>query len=91
MVAATEIYVAHRTENRCRVGYVTTQFHFAKGIWSAELDRVNGQLMLTVVGTACPNSWQYWLGMPYARYLQMRSWRRAVQEFRNLVTRYSAS
>jgi hypothetical protein len=84
MPSAAEIYVAEREEGRCRIGYVTTSIHFGRGIWTAELTRRDGKLELHVWSTASPRSWLFWLGLPYARYLQLRARRRAVEEFRNL-------
>lgn len=82
--SAAEIYVAEREEGRCRIGYVTTSIHFGRGIWTAELTRSEGNLELHVWSTASPRSLLFWLGLPYARYLQLRARRRAVEEFRKL-------
>ncbi len=84
MASSAEIYVAEREVTRRKIGYVTTSTHLAKGIWTAELKSDDGKLSLRVWSTACPNSWQFWLGLPYARYLQLRARRRAVEEFRRL-------
>jgi uncharacterized protein (UPF0548 family) len=81
----TEIYVAERTATTSTLGYVTTRRHFGRGIWKAELKREGGELTITVEGFSGPASWQFWLGLPVARYLQRRAWRRAIQEFSTLV------
>lgn len=84
MPSGAEIYVAEATDTRCKIGYVTTSIHFGRGIWTAELTRTNGTLSLHVWSTASPASWAFWLGLPYARYLQLRARRRAVEEFRRM-------
>ena len=81
--SAVEIYLADLTDDRCRLGYVTTAFHYGRGIWNAELVKREGHLWLTVQGTASPNSWMFWLGLPVARWMQLRARRRAVEEFRS--------
>lgn len=77
-----EIWLAERTEDRCEIGYVTTDHHHGRGIWQACLRRANGELSMTVKGTASPHSLLFWLGLPVARYLQKRAWRRAIETFR---------
>jgi hypothetical protein len=84
LAASTEMFVAETEPGRTRIGYVTTRFHLARGIWSAELTRRGERLTLHVLGTAVPSSWLFWLGLPYARWLQKRAWRRAVEIFRAL-------
>lgn len=79
--AVVEIFAAGRAERSCRLGYVTTEIHFGRGIWQADLIREGDQLSLRVASTVCPNSIWYWIGLPYARYLQLRARRRAVEEF----------
>ncbi|HLK16043.1 MAG TPA: DUF1990 family protein [Fimbriimonadaceae bacterium] len=80
--SAAEIYVAEKHQDQCKLGYVTTTIHFGRGIWTAELTRAEGRLSLRVWSIASPRSWLFWLGLPYARYLQLRARRRAVEEFR---------
>lgn len=80
----TEIFVAERTETTCILGYVTTKKHFGRGIWHAELSRRGDALEMHVTGFSGPASWQFWLGLPVARWLQKRAWRRAIEEFRVL-------
>lgn len=79
--SSTEIFVAEREEARCKLGYVTTEFHHGIGIWSSELTRRDGHLSLHVQGTAMPHSWLFWFCLPLARHYQKRAWRRAVEEF----------
>jgi hypothetical protein len=79
--SVAEVYVAERNEGCCRVGYVTTSLHFGRGIWTAELSRLQGKLSLRVWSTASPGSWLFWVGLPVARFLQLRARRRAVEEF----------
>ena len=85
MPSSAEIYVAEREGDRCMIGYVTTSTHFGRGIWLAELIRSDGRLQLTVQSTASPRSWLFWVGLPYARFLQLRARRRAVEEFSRFV------
>lgn len=82
--SAVEIYAAERTDHCCRIGYVTTAFHFGRGIWSAELAGKDSRLSLTVRSIASPQSWLFWAALPIARYLQLRARRRAVETFREL-------
>lgn len=82
--ASAEIYVSKIEENQCKIGYVTTVLHPGRGIWTAELLRQDGRISLKVTSTASPNTWLFWLGLPYARYLQLRARSRAIEEFRKL-------
>lgn len=83
--SVVEIFRAERSGEACAVGYVTTKAHHGRGIWLAELTRNGGKLNLRVRSTASPNSWLFWLGLPVARFLQVRARVRAVAEFRKLV------
>ena len=74
-----EIYVAEQAENSCRIGYVTTKKHHGRGIWTATLTRECGELKLLVESIASPNTWLFWLGLPIARYLQLRARRRGIE------------
>lgn len=82
--SAVEIYVAMRTSELCRIGYVTTDFHYGRGIWTAELIRSGDHLRIRVWSTASPHSILFWLGLPIARAIQLRARRRAIEEFRKL-------
>jgi hypothetical protein len=82
--AMTEVYVAEWTVESCTLGYVTTARHFGRGIWTARLTRSRKALVLTVEAVTAPQSWLFWIGIPIARLLQKRAWRRAVEEFRAL-------
>jgi hypothetical protein len=79
-----EIFLAERTEDACRIGYVTTAKHHGRGIWQAHLSRGNGRLSLRVFSTAGPQSFWFWIGLPVARYLQLRARRKALERFRSL-------
>jgi hypothetical protein len=79
--SVAEIFVSERTDEYCHVGYVTTNKHFGRGIWQAKLTRVGSELELCVESTACPGSLAFWLGLPIARYLQLRARRRAIESF----------
>ena len=79
-----EIYVAELGSDRCKIGYVTTEKHHGRGIWTATLTRQDEELKLNVVSTASPNSFLFWAGLPFARMLQLRARRRAIDEFRKL-------
>lgn len=83
--AMTEVFVAERSPTRCELGYVTTERHFARGIWQAVLEYGEDELQLTIQGTTAPASLWFWLGLPLARYLQRRAWRRAIDEFVRLA------
>lgn len=79
-----ELFVVERTADRCHIGYVTTAAHHGRGIWQADLRWSEGRLTLRVTSTASPHSWLFWLGLPVARYLQLRARRRAVEVFRSI-------
>jgi len=81
-----EIFVAEQTEFSCHLGYVTTKRHHGRGIWQAILSRQEGRLSLKVTSTTSPQSWMYWIGLPLARFLQLRARRRAIEEFRKVAT-----
>lgn len=85
LFSAVEIIEAERTATHCAMGYVTTVRHHGRGIWHAVLTREGGQIRLHVWGTAMPQSWLFWLGLPIARATQRRAWRRAVEEFRRVA------
>ncbi len=80
--SGVEIFFAERTATRCSIGYVTTARHHGRGTWRADLDRVGDRLQLTVKSTTSPNSALFWLGLPIARFFQLRARRRAIEEFR---------
>lgn len=79
-----EIYVAEQTDDTCTIGYVTTKKHHGRGIWTATLTRKDNQLSLMVESTASPHSFLFWVGLPFARLLQLRARRRAIEEFKKL-------
>jgi hypothetical protein len=76
-----EIYAAERKETFCQIGYVTTKCHHGKGIWTATLHEKEGRLELLVESVASPRSFLFWTGLPFARFLQLRTRRRAIEEF----------
>ena len=82
--SAVEIYAAERGDAVCRIGYVTTDFHYGRGIWTAELTWAEGRLSIRVWSTASPHSILFWLGLPVARFIQNRARRRAIEEFRKI-------
>lgn len=81
LATVTEVFIANRGVAETRFGYVTTNLHYARGIWEARLTRVDGRLKLHVRGTVCPSSFLFWIGLPIARYIQKRAWRRAYETF----------
>ncbi|MFI5384879.1 MAG: DUF1990 family protein [Fimbriimonadales bacterium] len=82
--AMTEVFIADRTDTTCTIGYLTTARHFGRGIWKATLTLDAGRLMLALDSQSGPQSWLFWLGLPVARFLQHRAWRRAFEEFRKV-------
>ena len=76
-----EIYVAKRKDKLCQIGYVTTKCHHGKGIWTATLHEEESELKLLVQSIASPRSFLFWIGLPFARYLQLRARRRAIEDF----------
>lgn len=79
--SAVEVFVAEQTPTSFSFGYVTTAWHMGRGIWRADFVLRNGRLELRVKSTSMPQSWLFWLGLPVARFLQLRARRRAVEEF----------
>lgn len=79
-----EIFVCEQGESSFRFGYVTTNHHFARGMWQIDLNHEVASLTLRVRSFATPGSIWYWLGMPLARLLQLRARRRAIEVFRAL-------
>ena len=80
--AMTEVFVAERSDSACTLGYVTTEKHFGVGKWQSTVVRERDELKITVKSISAPRSWLFWVGLPIARYLQKRAWRRAIEEFR---------
>jgi len=81
----TEIFIAEETPNSFHIGYVTTSRHHGRGIWQAKITHhKNCELEIRVWSTAMPNSFLFWLGLPWARYLQLRARRRAIEEFQKI-------
>jgi len=80
-----EIYVAERREDFCQIGYVTTTQHHGRGIWTATLTKEDGELELTIESIASPNSWLFWIGLPFARFLQLRARRRGIEEMASQI------
>jgi hypothetical protein len=79
-----EIFVAERTDDTCKIGYVTTKKHHGRGIWSATLTRKDQKLSILVESIASPHSFLFWIGLPVARALQQRAKWRALEEFKKL-------
>ncbi len=79
-----EIFLSERSENLCAVGYYTTKHHFACGWWKAKLRLIDGELKLQVESLAMPGSLLYWLGLPIARYLQIKARTEAIERFRGI-------
>lgn len=82
--ASVEVYVSQKAEDRFSFGYVTTRLHHGRGVWRADFSLVDGNLRLCVRSTSMPSSFWFWIGLPVARYLQLRARRRAVEEFRRV-------
>jgi len=81
-----EIYLATRNETTIEIGYVTTKRHHGRGIWTATITRhPDNELTIRVVSIALPNSFLFWIGLPWARHLQVRAKWRAIQEFRKIT------
>ena len=79
----TEISVAERSENFCRIGYHTTSKHFAKGWWQATVQFREYEFTLTVECQARPQNLVYWLAIPVARFMQERARKAAMSRFRS--------
>lgn len=79
--AMVEVFVAEMSDDVCRLGYVTTQKHFGKGQWEIVIRRNGSRLRLEVSAISGPGSFLFWIGLPIARYYQMRAWRKALSSF----------
>jgi len=82
----TEIWVAERDKESCRLGYVTTKCHHGRGIWSATLYKKEGRLWLKVEATSGPQSFWFWIGLPIARAIQMYTWKAAIHRLKRLAS-----
>lgn len=81
----TEIFIAKTSDSEIHIGYITTARHHGRGIWQAKITRKpDNELEIRVWSTAMPNSLLFWLGLPWARFLQLRARRRAIEEFRQI-------
>jgi hypothetical protein len=80
--AMTEIFIAESSDSACTIGYVTTKRHFGRGKWQATLTRVGQRLSLRVQATAGPGSFWFWLGLPVARWMMVKAWKSAAEDFR---------
>jgi len=77
--SVAEVCVIEEEPDRFLFGYVTTTRHLGRGIWRAEARRSEGRLSLRVWSTAGPGSPLFWLGLPVARWLQLRARRRGIE------------
>lgn len=84
LASAVEIFIVHETSETFSFGYVTTRRHLARGMWRADFHLHQGRLSVKVRSTSMPGSFSFWLGLPVARFLQVRARRRAIEEFRRL-------
>lgn len=83
--SVVEIFIAELSCTSLHIGYVTTSRHHARGIWQAKITLLpSSELQIRVWSTAIPHSILYWVGLPYARFLQLRARRRAIEEFKKL-------
>jgi hypothetical protein len=80
--SVAEVCVMEEEPDRFLFGYITTTRHLGRGIWRVEARRVEGRLILRVWSTAGPGSPLFWLGLPYARWLQLRARRRGIERCR---------
>jgi uncharacterized protein DUF1990 len=76
--SVARIDICDRLADSCTIGYVTTDKHLGKGVWKATLRREDGRLTLTVESSSGPGSFWFWIGLPYARFLQLRARRRGI-------------
>ncbi len=84
LYAMTELFCAEYTDTTCSIGYTTTENHYGRGMWQATLTKDGDELELVVRSTAGPGSWQFWVGLPYARWLMVRARNKAIQDFTSL-------
>ena len=80
----TEIFIADETPNSLHIGYVTTARHHARGIWQAKIERnpQSTELTIRVWDTVIPHSFLFWIGLPWARFLQQRALYSAINRFK---------
>lgn len=77
----TEIYIAVDKEDYCEIGYVTTKHHFGKGRWHLVAQRQDGRVTIDVDANSGPGSFWFWVGLPIARWFQMKAWRKAIESY----------
>lgn len=78
--SVAEVCLIESEPDRFLFGYVTTTRHLGRGIWRVEAKWVEGRLSLRVWSTAGPGSPLFWLGLPVARWLQLRARRKGIEK-----------
>jgi hypothetical protein len=73
--AVVEICALAEEPELARLGYRTTQRHYGKGEWVAELRREGDRIMLRVNCHVRPSRWFVWLGLPIYRRFQLAAFR----------------
>lgn len=83
--AVVEVHVAEAGAGRARLGYRTTERHYGRGEWVAEVRREGDRLVLEVHCHIRPSRWFVWLGLPLYRRFQLAAFRGGLETLRRLA------
>ncbi len=82
--AIVEVDVVEVTAQSVRFGYVTTERHYGRGHWLAEISRSGDRAILSVTCHIRPARWYVWLGLPVYRRFQLAAFRAGLANLRAL-------
>ena len=82
--AIVEVDVVQETAQSVRFGYVTTERHYGRGQWLAEISRADDRAILAVTCHIRPARWYVWLGLPVYRRFQLAAFRAGLANLRAL-------
>lgn len=83
--SVAEIFIADQSAQELKFGYVTTNQHHGRGIWQIILTKQQDNIRLKIDSTVTPGSLLFWLGLPVARFLQLRARRRGIENLKRLA------
>ena len=82
--AMVEVDVVEVTPQSVQLGYVTTERHYGRGHWLAEVSRSEDRMVLAVTCHVRPARWYVWLGLPVYRRFQLAAFRAGLANLRAL-------
>jgi uncharacterized protein (UPF0548 family) len=83
--AIVEVVAAERKPESARFGYRTTNRHYGRGLWVAEVRREDDRLVLEVSSHVRPCRWFVWLGLPVYRWFQVRAFLAGAENLRRVA------